>query len=220
MSNAQSLHLLQLLLVWIGYFLIHSALASLTLKRWVALRRPAWMRGYRLFFNLSALLLVIPPLWLTYSQRGPWLWAWDGPWWYVANGLALAAIMGVLWSSKYYDGAEFIGLRQWRQDVRTVEDQEALHISPMHRWVRHPWYSLGLVLIWTRDMDATFLLTAVAATLYFVIGSRLEERKLMTYHGDAYARYRTLVPSLLPLPWRRLSDGQVDALLAEARGLR
>jgi hypothetical protein len=69
--------------------------------------------------------------------------------------------------------------------VRAAEDQERFHLSSLHRFVWHPWYSLGLVIIWTRDMAPTFLVTAVMITLYFAVRSGLEERKLLVYHGEA-----------------------------------
>jgi protein-S-isoprenylcysteine O-methyltransferase Ste14 len=207
-----------ILLAWLGYFAAHSVLASLAVKRWVADRRPDWMPAYRLFFNAVAMLLLLPPLVLTYWQRGPWLWEWTGFAWWIANGLAAVATLGFLYSLRWYDGAEVLGLRQWRGNVRAVEDQERFHLSPLHRWVRHPWYSLGLVLVWTRDMDASLLLTAVMITLYFVAGSRLEERKLMHYHGDVYRRYRRLAPALIPRPWRHLSPEQArELILREGR---
>ena len=78
-------------------------------------------------------------------------------------------------------------------------------ISPWHRFVRHPWYTLGLVLIWTRDMNAASFVSAEAITLYFVIGSRFEEHKLVAEFGDRYREYQRKVPRLIPLPWRVLS---------------
>ncbi len=219
MSDPTSGHLVALTGAWVIYFVIHSLLASLALKRWIADRRPNWLPAYRLFFNAASLVLLIPPLVLTYGYPGPWLWRWTGLGWWVANGLALLAALGFVWSLRYYDGAEFLGLRQWRGKVRSVEDQERFRISPLHRFVRHPWYSLGLVLVWTRDMDPAILLTAVLATAYLIVGSHLEERKLLVYHGDVYRRYRQRVPSLIPLPWRKLSVEQARALTqAAAKG--
>lgn len=206
-----------LALAWLGYFLIHSALASLAVKRWVAARFPSWMPGYRLAFNALAVLLLIPALALTYAERGPWLWQWTGVGWWISNGLAAAALLAIFWSLRWYDGQEFLGLRQWRGRVRRPEDQERFHLSPLHRFVRHPWYSLGLVLIWTRDMDPAFLLTAIMVSLYLAIGARLEERKLLVYHGELYRRYRERVPSLIPLPWRYLGPEAVERLLANER---
>jgi protein-S-isoprenylcysteine O-methyltransferase Ste14 len=177
-------------------------------KRQVAGRWPHLMPLYRILFNLQGLLLLIPPLWLTFSLRGPLLWQWSGIAWWLVNGLALLALCAVAWSLRFYDGSEFLGLRQWRERERSVEDQERFHLSHLHRYVRHPWYSLGLVLVWTRDMDLAFLLTAILITLYFAIGAWLEERKLVVYHGERYRRYRKQVPMLLPLPWKFLTREQ------------
>ena len=193
-----------LALGWIGYFVLHSALASLPVKRAVAARWPQVVPAYRLIFNAVALLLIAPLLVWTLAYPGPLLWRWSGGWRWLADALASLAVLGLLWTLRDYDGSEFLGLRQWRDRERRVEDQERLHLSPLHRFVRHPWYSLGLVLLWTRDMDAARLLAGALATIYVVVGLRLEERKLIEYHGERYRRYRERVPALLPRPWRRL----------------
>ncbi len=61
MPSPSSLILLALL--WLGYFLIHSWLASLGLKRWVADQPSSgFTPWYRLIFNILAVLLLIPPV--------------------------------------------------------------------------------------------------------------------------------------------------------------
>ena len=200
---------------WIGYFALHSALASLVVKRRVAADWPNLMPYYRLTFNILASLLILPILWLTYHVPEPMLWRWQGIAAWLANGLALAAIFGFWLSLKSYDMQEFLGLRQLQLHVRKVEDQEHFHLSPFHRFVRHPWYFFGLVLIWTRDMSVTTLLSSVFITLYFVVGSRLEEKKLLVYHGDTYRRYMARVPGLIPLPWKFLTAEEAEALLKQ-----
>jgi protein-S-isoprenylcysteine O-methyltransferase Ste14 len=201
--------------VWALYGLLHSFTASLRLKHWVARRWPERMPLYRLGFNLLAAISLIPPLLLIQRWHGEFLWRWTGPGWWLANGLALAAIGGFAWSLRYYDGAEFLGLRQWRERERRVEDQERFYISPLHRFVRHPWYFLALVMVWTRDMDGVFLLSSLLISGYFILGSRLEERKLLVYHGARYRRYRARVPGLFPLPWRYLSTRQAAELMGD-----
>jgi len=203
--------------LWLGYFILHSLLASLGAKKWVARRWPRGMTLYRLGFNLLAILLLLPPLWLTFALDGPDLWRWQGPWAWLAHLLALGALAGFFWSLRYYDGSEFLGLRQWRRGQRQVEDQESFYISPLHRFVRHPWYSLGLLLIWSRDMNGPMLVSAVTISLYFMVGSLLEERKLLVYHGEVYRRYRAQVPGLIPLPWRYLDREAAQELVAAAR---
>jgi len=204
-----------LLLAWGLYFTLHSLLASFTIKRWVARRWPRLLRGYRLLYNALALLLLLPIAWLTLAPGHSFLWEFTGIWRWLTDGLALVAMVGFLWSLRFYSGAEFLGTAQWRGRQARVEDQEAFRLSPLHRWVRHPWYFLGLVILWTRPMDPLRLTSALAITLYLVIGSRLEERKLISLHGARYRRYRQLVPALLPRPWRRLRPAEAEALLKE-----
>ena len=211
--SIQSLAILSL--IWVVYFAIHSGLASLSAKRFVAAKWPDFMPYYRLIFNAVSLLLLIPPLWFSHSLDGPMLWKWDGAWFFVANGLAVLAAIGFYWSLNYYDSSEFTGLRQLREGAKGVEEQEHFVISPLHRFVRHPWYFLGLVIIWTRDMNAAFLVTAIAVSIYFVIGSKLEERKLIVYYGDPYRLYMERVPGLLPLPWRFLSKKEALEIMGK-----
>ncbi len=197
---------------WAAYGALHSWLAGTGLKQRVAASWPQAMPAYRLGFNLLALILLLPPLWLTLRYQGEPLWTWPA---WIAWPVAAAVAAGFLWSLRWYDGAEFLGLRQWR--TGEGGDREALTLSPLHRHVRHPWYAMGLLLLWTRDLNAAWLATAVAVTVYVLIGSRLEERKLEAMYGEAYARYRRRVPGLLPWPGRSLSAAEAAELQALAR---
>ena len=133
------------------------------------------------------------------------------------NGLALAAIGGFLWSLKSYDGMVFIGWRQWRERHQTSSDPERLHISTLHRFVRHPWYFFLLVLMWTREIHLAQLCVYGLVTVYLVLGSWQEERKLIVQYGEAYRIYRRKVPGLIPLPWRWLNTEEAEALLKSAQ---
>lgn len=212
------MELILLALFWLGYCALHSALATLGAKEWVARQHPGWLPAYRLIFNIMAVLLLLPGAWLTYRFPGTMLWQWQGIAAWAANGIAGAALLGFLFSSPY-DLQAFLGLRQWQTRTSQVEDAESFRISPLHRFVRHPWYFLGLLLIWTRDMNQAMLLSGVMITLYLVIGSRLEERKLLVYHGEVYREYMARVPGLFPLPWKFLRPGEANLLLRKADGI-
>ena len=211
--NMMTTQLLILAFSWLAYFVIHSLLASIAMKQVVAARWPGMMAAYRLMFNVLAVLLLAPPVVLTFTWEGPWLWQWSGIGWWLSVGISVLALGGFLWSLKYYDVSEFLGTRQLSLGIRSVDDQEEFHLSPLHRWVRHPWYFFALLLIWVQDMHAAMLLSAVMISLYLVIGSRLEEVKLIRYHGERYRRYREQVPGLIPLPWRYLGKEQMYKLL-------
>jgi protein-S-isoprenylcysteine O-methyltransferase Ste14 len=202
-----------LIILWMVYFVLHSILASVRVKKYVARHWPGLMPWYRLIFNAVATITLAPPLYVLFRYQGTTLWTWQGPWFFIANGLALAAIAGFLVSLRYYDGSEFLGLNQLRNHTHAVKDLESFQLSPLHRLVRHPWYALALVLIWTRDMNPAFLVTALLLSVYFILGLRLEEKKLLLYHGDIYRLYREKVPALVPLPWRYLTRAEADELL-------
>lgn len=218
MSSIALADLWPLALAWCLYALAHSLLAATSVKRWFARHWPALMPAYRLAFNAFALVALVPVLVLVHGAPGQWLWRWTGLWAWLANGLALAALAGVMASARAYDMDEFLGLRQWRQRDKSVVDREGFAISAFHRHVRHPWYFLGLVLVWTRDMNPSLLLSALAVTFYFLVGSRLEERKLVALYGEAYRRYMERVPGLFPLPWRRLGEAEARELAALSAG--
>lgn len=202
--------LLAIALAWGLYGALHSWLAGTALKEAVESRWPALAPAYRLIFNSLALILLVPPLWLTWSWPGEALWHWPA---WLAWPAALASVAGYVWSLRWYDSLDFIGLRQWR--ARGAEDawHDSFVLSPLHRYVRHPWYSLGLLFLWTRDLDAGWLVATLTVTVYLVIGSRLEEAKLIETFGDAYRRYRDRVPGLIPRPWRYLRAEDAPDLL-------
>lgn len=202
---------------WLAYSTLHSLLAALSVKAWATRRWPGVASYYRLVYNLLALVLVLPLVWATYAIPGEWLWQWSSGWAWVANGLALAALGGFLLSSGSYDMGEFLGIKPLREGRADAAEHDGFRISPLHRHVRHPWYALGLVLIWTRDMNAPLLVSAMAISLYFVAGSWLEERKLEAHFGDTYRNYRKKVPGLVPRPWRRLSPAEAGELVQGAR---
>ncbi|WP_257309831.1 methyltransferase family protein [Geothrix fuzhouensis] len=204
-----------LCLAWVAFAAVHSSLASLGLKRVTALHCPRLVPAYRLFYNLVAGLTLLPILWLLAYRPGPWLWRWTGPAAWVMNGLALVAAGVLVFGPAGYDLKEFLGWRQIRMGRESAEDLEPLRISSLHRFVRHPWYSLSLVILWTRDMNTARLVSAGWITVYFIAGSWLEERKLLARFGAAYRDYMAQVPGLLPRPWRILS--REDARRLEGR---
>lgn len=209
------LNTLTLLAAWLLYFVVHSLLASLKVKQWVAAHWPGFMPAYRLVFNALAIFLLLPIVWIMAAHVWPVVWQWQGAMRVVSTTLTILAALGFVWSLQYYDMQEFLGIRQWRGQVTTVEEQEHLKISPLHRFVRHPWYFFAMVLLWSRDMNLAQFITSVAVSIYFTIGSRMEEKKLLVYYGERYRRYMQRVPGLFPLPGRVLSVTEAAALEKE-----
>lgn len=201
----------------IAYFVMHSLLASLWMKNWVQHRWPTLMHGYRLAYNFLAVLLLIPALWFMQQNPGALIWQWSGLAGWLMKGLTVTAVLGFIWSLKSYDNMVFLGWTQWRNRHSESNAPEQLQISTLHRFVRHPWYFFLLVILWTQDLHFTQLIVYCLISAYLLIGSRIEERKLITHYGEAYQEYCRQVPGLFPLPWRWLNKEDVDRLTRLAK---
>jgi len=66
---------------------------------------------------------------------------------------------------------------------------------------RHPWYLGAMALIWAGRLDAPGLLVNLVLTTYLIVGTLLEERKLVAQFGGAYREYQERVSMLLPIKW-------------------
>lgn len=213
-NTVDSYQIVTIALLWLAFFLIHSITASLNLKSWVARHHIKWMPAYRLAFNAFSVILVLPILWLSFAWSSEPLWRWGSVMFWLLQFITLLTVIAFYFSLRYYDMAEFMGTKQWSERNQSIEDQEQFKIGEFHRFVRHPWYTMGIIIIWCRELDPVMLTSAVMLTLYFILGSRLEERKLLQYHGEIYRQYMHKVPGLLPRPWRYLSRSQARELLS------
>ena len=71
----------------------------------------------------------------------------------------------------------------------------------LYRYMRHPLYTMGLVVVWlTPVMTWNTLALNLGITLYVFFGAYYEERKLHRQFGAAYEAYRKSTPMLVPFP--------------------
>jgi protein-S-isoprenylcysteine O-methyltransferase Ste14 len=83
-------------------------------------------------------------------------------------------------------------------------------INGLYCHVRHPLYSAGLLFIWLSPLMTTSLLALnLGLTLYIIIGSIFEERRLVGQFGQAYVDYQRRVPRLIPRPGKCYPPDQV-----------
>ena len=138
-------------------------------------------------------------------------WQWrpvPEPVWQVeheAGVLLLSALswfgwMIVVLSAAMIGHLDLFGLRQaYLRFKRRAYPTDRFRTPGFYRLVRHP-LMLGLIVaFWaTPVMSAGHLMFAATATGYILLALPLEERDLMTRHGDDYRRYRERVPMLVP----------------------
>jgi protein-S-isoprenylcysteine O-methyltransferase Ste14 len=69
--------------------------------------------------------------------------------------------------------------------------------------VRHPWYVAVFILLWASNLNRTGIIINLILSAYLVIGTFLEERKLVLEFGDKYKVYQRQVSMFIPLKWLR-----------------
>jgi protein-S-isoprenylcysteine O-methyltransferase Ste14 len=207
--------------VWICvlWALVHSVLASKQAKEFTRrVAGPRYRDGlYRSAYNAQSVVLL---LWAArrfaslpdrdlYHVKPPLSWLFRA---------SQAASLGVLLSGVRVMGMlNFAGMTPlWDfltgRDVRSEPEAQGPPIGSdkeivragAFRFTRHPGNLgvLGVFLFLPRMTANRAVLTALVA-LYVVLGSLHEEYRLRAAYGDAYERYRSTVPFLIPSSLRR-----------------
>jgi len=183
----------------------HSALITHTVRdrtRALFPRYHAFDRIIYVLFSTATLALLF--VWLRTLPEQV-LWDWPGRWsWVRTLGLAEAALLFWL-GSRDYDGRTFLGLTQLR-DI--VAGQQApppkIKTTGILGIIRHPWYTGTLIfLAFCLPVTDVNLVWRLVMAAYVLVGTELEERKLLRELGETYAAYRREVPRFFPGLTRR-----------------
>lgn len=189
-------------LLWLSFSFLHSMLADQRLKssaaRFIGSK-------YRLVYNLIAVIhfavvFFIGRQWLAADATE---FSWPPAWQVASVGVQLLGL-GVLFAALMrYDLGLFSGLAQVKAQSAGADhaaDGEPLHTAGLHRLVRHPLYLSLFLIIWARATNEFALATAIWASLYLLIGTKLEEKRLVTKYGEKYTAYKSKVP--MYIPWK------------------
>lgn len=182
------------------FALQHSGMARRGFKHWLKgwLPVPVERSTYVLLTSLSLLLLFA--LWRPLPGT---FWSVQTPW--ARSVIYALAAMGwlIVFSGTFViNHFDLFGLRQvWFRLLGRPYAPPPFVERGHYRLVRHPLMLGFIIAFWaTPDMSTGHLLFAVGTTGYILLALQLEERDLMHWHGEDYARYRQRVPMLCPWP--------------------
>lgn len=186
------------MVAWLTFGAGHSLLASGPVKNWLG---PLLGAFYRLAYNAFA-VVHLALVWLI----GGWVFGNGDAFAFAPHldamriGVSVAGWIFLVVGLRGYDLGRLAGTRQIRNRFAGIDelDDEPLRLDGLHRYVRHPLYAAGFLILWGR-VDGDFeLATALWGSVYFLIGTWFEERRLLRLYGDSYADYRRQVPAFLP----------------------
>ncbi|MDQ6996475.1 MAG: NnrU family protein [Mariprofundus sp.] len=180
--------------IWLSgliFAVSHSLFASQRCKQWAyehGLREPR----YRLLYSLTA--IIATGVWVFYVHQLPDtpFYQTDGMLWWMLASVQVFGLLVALAAFQPIDGLVFLGLRQ----SSSVNDP--FIERGIYRFLRHPMYA-GAMLILLAMPAQTWngLHFALVICIYFIIGSRYEETRMLAAHPD-YAAYRLRVPAFIP----------------------
>ncbi len=193
------------MLLWAAYCAVHSTLISIPVTSWLKAVLASRYRFYRLFFNIFSIATLIPLVMYSHSARfrtEP-LFTWSGYWrilQYCLIGLGLVLVVA---GARHYSMLQFLGIQQIRKEsARSAMTASGdLDDTGVLGLVRHPWYVAVFILLWTSDLNRAAITVNLVLSAYLIVGTLLEERKLVIEFGEEYRRYQDRVSMFIPLKW-------------------
>jgi len=179
------------------YGVMHSLLASKMIKKSVEGHYPGfYARFYRITYNFVAVVALIPVGWLMQTLPDRQLYTIPYPFIIVTLIIQGVAGLAAVFALQGTGTGAFLGFDQ----LFGVPDRPGqLKTDGLYRYVRHPIYSCGLIIIWLLPwMTVNRLALIASVTAYLLIGVLFEERKILSDFGEEYARYRSQTPMLIP----------------------
>jgi protein-S-isoprenylcysteine O-methyltransferase Ste14 len=188
--------MLWLILSIVLWGIVHSIMASLGFKDFLrSAFGSSFMKFYRLFYNLFSMISIAPVLYLMVTLPNEDLYQVPSPLNYIlliGQGVSMILLFVAVLQT---DTLSFIGLRQLFEEEKSGK----LIIGGFYRFVRHPLYTFGLLILWlSPGMSVNSFIVYLALTVYILVGAYFEERKLVREFGKEYEDYKSVTPMLIP----------------------
>ena len=114
-----------------------------------------------------------------------------------------AAVLFFILGGRKYDVRQMLGIKQINEKTsnKALTDTGELDTSGIQGITRHPWYLAAILFIWGRQLDVSAIILNVIFTGYLIVGTYLEEKKLVAEFGEKYLAYQKRVSMLIPYKW-------------------
>ena len=158
---------------------------------------------YRIFYNIFAIISLLPIISYSYSLPGLIYFQWDGYFIILQACLLIISFILFIAGLKNYNFLQFLGIQQIidKKTHKSLSKDGILKREGILNITRHPWYTAFIIILWVRELNSTTLIINIIFSVYLVVGTYLEEKKLKADFGEAYINYQNDVSMLLPIKW-------------------
>lgn len=185
--------------LWIAYCLLHSFLISTSFTNLMTRSLKNYYAFYRMFFVLFSVVLLIPLISYTNQLDNNVIITYGPPLDIIRNALTLGSLLMFFWAFFLdYDSLSFFGIRQIMSFGKKVNPPGGLKRDGLLGVVRHPMYFALIVYLWCQVFTMADIIVNIVLTIYVIMGTIIEEKKLILEFGDAYVKYQKEVPMLIP----------------------
>lgn len=184
------------------FFVQHSCMVRSPFQRWIHSWIPkAYTAAVYAVASGAGLWLVV----LMWQSVMPPMFKMENHFRFLTRILFFLSIAGTIWGNLSLHSFDPMGVKAALRHLRKEKPQVMpFMIRGPYRWVRHPLYFFSLVMIWScPDWTMDRLMFNLLWTAWLVLGTLLEERDLLTAHGEMYRRYQEDVPMLIPIYRRK-----------------
>lgn len=185
-------------LIWSAWCVPHSISNSEGLMRRSGLLDSATSRYYRLIYSIVAVITLLIASWITPKWQEFQVWRFQGLALVVPVLVWLPAVVMFYLTFRFFIIWHFLGLTALGISRKSRDSQRKLITWGIYGLIRHPQFSAGLMMLWTRSLTDTGFVINVILSLYLIIGARIEETRLLALYGDQYAEYMKKVPGFIP----------------------
>ena len=198
------LDVISIVFLFFIFGLIHTILASKTLKEYFQKKHGSKIAFYRLGYNLISIVLFLF-IWDLSPHPDYVLYDFPYPYDIVIFVLQTFSLIGIIWAASVVELNEFIGIAQIQRyflgiyNEKELDEKSTFHVRGAYRLSRHPIYFFFILFLGLRStMDLFYITTYFCFVGYFYLGSIFEEKKLLEKYGSKYALYQQIVSRIIP----------------------
>lgn len=188
-------------LMWAGYCALHSYLISIGFTNLLSRLLKKYYAFYRLFYILISLFLLIPLINYTAQLDDKVIIVYGLPLDILRYVLISGSLLMFFWAFFFdYDSLSFFGVRQILNfgRIQKTNPSDEIKRKGLLGIIRHPMYLALIIYLWCQTHKMSDIVVNTVLTVYVIIGTILEEKKLVLEFGESYIKYQNEVSMLIP----------------------